>query len=48
MNNDNLNNSFNENELLNDVSIDPTLPTVPVGGTMNRENRITKTVLSSR
>ena len=32
MNNDNLNNSFNENELLNDVNIDPALPIVPAGG----------------
>ena len=32
MDSDNLNNSFNENELLNDVNIDPTLPAVPAGG----------------
>ena len=32
MDSDNLNNSFNENELLNDVSIDPTLPAIPTGG----------------
>ena len=32
MDNDNLNNSFNENELLNDANIDPPLPIVPAGG----------------
>ena len=32
MNNDNLNNSFDENALLNDENVDPTLPIVPVGG----------------
>ena len=32
MNNDNLNNSFDENALLNNENVDPTLPIVPVGG----------------
>ena len=32
MDSSDLNNSFNENELLNDANIDPTLPVVPAGG----------------
>ena len=32
MNNGNLDNAFNENEILNDVNNDPALPIVPVGG----------------
>ena len=45
----NLTNSFNENELLNDVSIDPTLPAVPTRGNneqgeQNNENGVIEQV----
>ena len=37
MNNDNLNNSFDENTLLNNENVDPALPIVPVRGINEQE-----------
>ena len=49
MDSDNQNNSFDENALLNDASIDPTLPAVHVGGNneqdeQNNENGVIEQV----
>ena len=46
--NDNLNNSFNEDELLNDVNNDPPLAAVHVGGNNEQEGCIKRMLLTSR
>ena len=42
MNNDNLNNSFDENSLLNNENVDPALPIVLVGGNNEQANPLSE------